>query len=187
MGSVRRLLRLRYLPSLQLAVVSRFSLRCWPPATKNCTPPSLWSPSHTRHQPRPRSYAARLCFRCHHSARRLSRRHPPLDLKKNPYYRTIARARSRPRGNVRWELDFCINSHTMAHRPGPGSKLRPGQNSPYQNGRKPEESRPGFLMAMESTHRGRCVAEILRNGTLYGACFSRSNSDLVLWLSRGMD
>ena len=47
------------------------------------TPPSLWSPSHTRHQPRPRSHAARLGFRCRRSARRSSRRHPPSRLKKN--------------------------------------------------------------------------------------------------------
>ena len=92
-GSARCLLRLRYLPSLQLAVDSRFSLRCWPSATKNCTPPSLWSPSDTHHQPRPRSYAARLCFRCRHSARRLSRRHPPPRLKKKSilsYYSACA-------------------------------------------------------------------------------------------------
>ena len=50
---------------------------------RNRSPPSLWSPSHTRHQPRPRSHAARLGFRCHRSSRRLSRRHPPPRLKKN--------------------------------------------------------------------------------------------------------
>ena len=124
-GSARCLLRLRYLPSLQLAVDSRFSLRCWPSATKNCTPPSLWSPSDTHHQPRPRSYAARLCFRCRHSARRLSRRHPPPRLKKNPYYRTIARARSRPRGNVRWELDFCIDFAHDGTSPRPRIETSP--------------------------------------------------------------
>ena len=37
-GSARCLLRLRYLPPLQLAVVSRFSLRCWPSATKAARP-----------------------------------------------------------------------------------------------------------------------------------------------------
>ena len=89
------------------------------------TPPSLWSPSHTRHQPRPRSHAARLGFRCHRSARRLSRRHPPPRLKKIPYYRTVARARSRSRGNVRWELDFCIDFTYDGTSPRPRVKSSP--------------------------------------------------------------
>ena len=40
-GSARCLLRLRYLPPLQLAVVSRFSLRCWPSGTKSHAPVAL--------------------------------------------------------------------------------------------------------------------------------------------------
>ena len=118
-GSARCLLRLRYLPSLQLAVDSRFSLRCWPSATKNCTSTSLWSPSDTHHQPRPRSYAARLCFRCRHSARRLSRRHTPLDLKKI-HIIVLKRVRGRAPGEMSAGNSISASiSHTMAHRPGP--------------------------------------------------------------------
>ena len=104
-GSVRRLLRLRYLPSLPLAVVSRFSLRCWPSATKKYTPrrsgrrpiPAT-SPGRDRMPLGCASGAVIRLVACLDDT--------PPSTKKNPYYRTIARARSRPQGNVRWELDF---------------------------------------------------------------------------------
>ena len=98
---------------------------------RNRTPPSLWSPSHTRHQPRPRSHAARLGFRCHRSARRSSRRHPPPRLKKNSILSYCSACAVAPPGEcplgTRFLHRFYIRWH-IAQAPGQkftSSRIRP--------------------------------------------------------------